>query len=167
MSAVRRHAALVLAVVLLLAAGVAFWQADRERDTDNVGNFAQVDDRGTEGVVAAVSTALVRSFSFDYNNPEATEKAADEVLRGKARKDYDVLFATLRDKAPGQKLVLVAKVQVSAVQELKGDHAQLLVFLDQAAQRVTDKAATYAAAQLSIQAQRIDGDWRVTELKPL
>lgn len=167
MSAVRKHGAALLAVVLLIGAGVAFWQADRARDTDNVGNFAQVDDSGTEDVVSAVSTALVRSFTFDYSNPEATEKAADEVLRGDARKDYDLLFATLRKKAPGQQLVLSAKVQVSAVKELEGDRATLLVFLDQATQRVTDKEASYYAAQLSVDARRIDGDWRVTGLKTL
>lgn len=167
MSAVRRHWALLLAVVLLVGAGVAFWQADRERGTDNVGNFAQVDDSTTESVVAAVSTALVRSFTFDYSNPDATEQAADEVLRGAARKEYDLLFEALRTKAPDQQLVLSAKVQVSAVQELEGDKARLLVFLDQASQRVTDKEASYYAAQLSIDAERIDGDWRVTGLRPL
>lgn len=167
MSAVRRHGALLLAVLLLAGAGVAFWQAHRERETDNVGNFAQVDDVLTAKVAAAVSTALVRSFSFDYSNPDATEQAADEVLRGKARKDYDVLFATLRKKAPDQQLVLSAKVQVAAVQELEGDHAKLLVFMDQASQRVSDKAASYYAAQLSIEAQKIDGDWRVTGMRTL
>lgn len=167
MSAVRRHAALLLAVVLLLGAGLAFWQADRARDKDNVGNVALVDDARTEEVQGAVQTGLLRALSFDYDNPEATDAAADQVLRGDARKEYDTLFATLRDKAPDQKIKLVAKIRTTAVQELKGDRARLLVFLDQAAQRAGDEESSWSAAQVSVDAEVIDGEWRITGLRVL
>lgn len=162
-----RHWPLLLVVVLLVGAGITFWQADRARGTDNVGNHALVDDATTTEVQSAVSAALVRVFSFDYSDPAPTQQAADEVLAGDARKEYDQLFAALEEKAPGQKLVLTAQVQVAAVQELEGDRAKLLVFLDQASQRASDEESSISAAQLSIDAERVDGDWRIVALRPL
>lgn len=162
-----RHWPLLLAVALLVGAGVAFWQADRARGTDNVGNHALVDDTRTTEVQSAVSAALVRVFSFDYSDPSPTQRAADELLAGDARTEYDQLFAALEEKAPGQKLVLTAQVQVAAVQELEGDRATLLVFLDQASQRASDEESSISAAQLSIDAERVDGAWRIVALRPL
>lgn len=166
-SALLRHWPLLLAAALLAGAGVAFWQADQARATDNVGNHALVDDATTTEVGQEVSAALVRVFSFDYSDPEPTQQAADELLAGDARKEYDQLFATLEEKAPGQKLVLTAQVQVAAVQELAGDRAKLLVFLDQASQRASDEESSISAAQLSIDAELVDGGWRIVALDPL
>jgi Mce-associated membrane protein len=149
---IRRHGLLVLAGLLLVAAAVVFLQADRARETDHVGNHAQ---------------ALVRVFSFDHSDPEPTQLAADELLAGEARAEYDVLFASLEERAPGQKLLLTAQVQVAAVKELRGDTAKLLVFLDQASQRATDDESSVSAAQLAVDAKRIDGTWRITGITPL
>ena len=52
----------------------------------------------------------------------------------------------------------------AGVVELTADRAQLLVFLDQTAQR-EGQAATTAAAQLSVTAQLRGGHWRITDLK--
>ncbi|NHA00486.1 hypothetical protein G5V59_11850 [Nocardioides sp. W3-2-3] len=147
-SAVRRHGALLLAVLLLAGAGVAFWQAHRERDTDNVGNFAQVDDVGTEKVVAAVSTALVRSFRLRLQQPRRDRAGR---RRGAARQGAQGLRRALRDAAQeGPRSAGWCSPRRSRSprsRELEGDHARLLVFMDQASQRVSDKAASYYAAQ--------------------
>ncbi|WP_408899677.1 hypothetical protein ACJ5H2_04325 [Nocardioides sp. R1-1] len=164
---VRRHAALVLAALLLAGAAVAFWQADRVRDTDHVGNHAVVDTDATTRVQSAVASALVRVFSYDYNDPAPTEQAADSLLAGQAREQYDLLFSALEEKAPGQQLVLTAQVQVAAVKELSERSATLLVFLDQASQRASDEESAVSAAQLSVTATKKGGDWRITGIEPL
>lgn len=164
---IRRYGLLALAALLLVAAAITYWQADRTRSTDNVGNHALVDDTATTDVQTEVSQALVRVFSYDYSNPAPTEQAADDLLAGQARREYDTLFAALDKKAAGQQLTMTAQVQVAAVKELDGDHATLLVFLDQASQRKSDKESTVSAAQLSVKAERVDGTWRVTGLTPL
>lgn len=167
LAAVRQRWAVLVAALLVCGAVVLFVQAEQERSTDHVGNHALVDDAATTEVQGDVAAGLVRVFSFDYGNPAPTQQAADEVLSGQARKDYDQLFRTLKEKAPGQQLTLTAQVQVAAVQKLEGDHATLLVFLDQASQRAKDKESSVSAAQLSIDAEKIDGQWRVTALRPL
>lgn len=39
--------------------------------------------------------------------------------------------------------------------------------LDQSSQRADDKEASISAAQIAISAKKVDGAWRITELKPL
>lgn len=163
----RRYGLWALAALLLVVAAVTYWQADRTRDTDNVGNHAIVDDTATTDVQSAVSQALVRVFSYDYSNPGPTEQAADDLLAGQARREYDTLFAALEKKAVGQQLTMTAQVQVAAVKDLDGDKASLLVFLDQASQRASDKESTVSAAQLAVDAERVEGVWKVTGLTPL
>jgi Mce-associated membrane protein len=167
MTLVRRHWALVLTVLLLAASAIAFRQADVARDKDNVANHAVVDAVATTEVQSAVSSALVRVFSYDYADPGPTEQAADDLLDGKAREQYDLLFTALQEKAPGQQLVLTAQVQVAAVKELTDRSATLLVFLDQASQRATDKESSVSAAQLSVRATKSGDTWKVTGIEPL
>ncbi|TYL55381.1 hypothetical protein FXB39_03285 [Nocardioides sp. BGMRC 2183] len=154
--------------VLCLVLGLgAFWQADRARDVDHVGNHAVVDATGTAEVQAAVSQILVRVFSYDYSDPEPTQRAAETLLAGDAREEYELLFENLRQQAPDQELMLSAQVQVTAVQQLSDDAATLLVFLDQASQRTTDEQSSVSAAQLSVDAERVDGVWKVVGFDPL
>ncbi|TQL66822.1 Mce-associated membrane protein [Nocardioides albertanoniae] len=162
----RRWAPYILAFVLVLGLG-AFWQAHRARNTDHVGNRAVVDTKATSEVQSAVSTGLAQVFSYNFSDPKPTAAAADEFLAGDARKDYDLLFKQLEKKAPGQKLTLSAQVQVAAVKTLDADSAELLVFLDQATQRSTDKESSISAAQLTVEAAKVDGTWKVTGLDPL
>jgi len=162
-SLVRRWAPFLAALALILGLG-AFWQADRERRTDHVGNRAVVDAEATTEVQSAVTNGLLQVFSYDFSDPSPTAAAADEFLAGDARKEYDLLFKQLQEKAPGQKLVLSAEVQVAAVKSLDADSAELLVFLDQASQRSTDKESSISAAQIAVEAAKVDGQWRVTAL---
>lgn len=162
-----RRAAVALGVVAALLAGGGTWAliaAESLRDADSARNAALVDTGRTAEVSAAISSALNQIFSYSYDKTEDTEKAAAAVLRGDARITYDKLFAEVRDKAPGQKLVLTSRVVSSAVQSLEGDRARLLVFLDQSATRVDTGATNTAAAQLSVTAKQEGGHWVITDL---
>jgi Mce-associated membrane protein len=163
----RRSGLLLLAGVLTLAALAFFAWAYVEQRTDHVDNHAVVDVDATTEVQTEVSQALVRVFSYDYSNPAPTLQAADELLVGEARTEYDTLFAQLEEKAPGQQLLLTAQVQIAAVKELSDGRASLLVFVDQAAQRASDDESSISAAQLSVDAEVIDGTWKVTGLQTL
>jgi Mce-associated membrane protein len=158
---------LALAVALVAVGGLGFWRAHELRSTPAAANLAVVDATATADVQSEISRALVRVLSYDYSDPTITAQAADEVLAGKARDEYDVLFASLQERAPGQKLVLSAQVQVAAVQELTEDRASLLVFVDQSSQRTSDKEASISAAQLSVTARKSGDDWQITRLQPL
>jgi len=156
-----------LAVALLVVAAVLAWQTRTLRDDPALENRAQLDKSIQEGVVATVSRGLTQVLSYDYSQPDATRAFADQILDGQARDEYDTLFASLQDRAPGQKLTLTAQVQVAGVEELTGSKATLLVFVDQRSFREKDKEASVSAAQLHITAERKGASWVITGLKPL
>jgi Mce-associated membrane protein len=159
--------ALVAAAVVLAGFGGVFLvRAHALGSSPAASNAALVDTGRTAEVSSAVTSSLNRIFSYSYDRTEVTEQAAAEVLRGSARDTYDKLFAQVRELAPAQKLVLTTRVVSAAVQELDGDTATLLVFLDQSATRADKNASGAAAAQLSVSA-RLEGDrWVLTGLEP-
>jgi Mce-associated membrane protein len=166
-ASVRRWILLILAALMVAAGVVGLWQAHRLRSDGASRNHALVDATATAQVQSQVSQALVKVLSYDYSNPAPTQQAAAQLLAGAARSQYDTLFSTLQQKAPGQKLVLTAQVQSAAVKTLSGETATLLVFLDQSSQRSSDKQASVSAAQLQVDATEFDGVWKVTGLTPL
>ncbi|WP_370618392.1 hypothetical protein [Mumia sp. Pv 4-285] len=167
LASARQHLVLILSAIMLAVGVVGLWTAYDIRSADAAQNLAVVDEEATAAVQSEVSQALVSVLSYDYADPTPTEQAADAVLAGDARTEYDKLFASLQERAPGQQLTLTAQVQVAAVKTLTDDSAELLVFLDQSSQRATDKEASVSAAQLAVDAEKVDGAWKVTGLTPL
>ena len=163
----RRALPLVLAAILLAVGLVGWWSWFDLRGDDPSDNGAVIDSKATAQVQTSVSQALGRVLTYDYQDPATTEAAADDVLAGKARTEYDTLFASLQQRAPGQQLKLTAQVQAIGVKELRGDKATLLVFVDQRSFREKDKEASVSAAQLHITAERKGASWVITGLKPL
>ncbi|MGJ9412637.1 hypothetical protein ACHAAC_07985 [Aeromicrobium sp. CF4.19] len=163
----RSAVVLVLAAVLVAVGLVGWWLAWDVRSSAAAENLAVVDSTATTTVQSEVSQALTTVLTYDFTNPEATEGAADTLLAGDAREEYDTLFASLQERAPDQELVLTAQVQAVAVKTLDADSAELLVFLDQSSQRADDDEASVSAAQLAVEAERVDGSWRITGLEPL
>lgn len=162
-----KNVVLVLAGALLVVGAVGWWMARDARADSPAENLALIDAKATAQVQAEVSRGLTQVLSYDYADPARTTSALDTVLAGKARQEYDTLFASLQERAPGQQLVLTAEVQGAAVRELTDDSAKLLVFLDQSSQRSADKEASISAAQISITAKKVKGAWLITGLKPL
>ncbi|GAA3661444.1 hypothetical protein GCM10022237_21710 [Nocardioides ginsengisoli] len=157
----------LLLAALVLAGLVLLGKARQEGRADHVANHAVVDPSATAQVQTAVSKALTQVFSYDTSDAAPTQQAADLLLVGQARRDYDLLFAALRKQAAGQQITQTATVQAAAVTALRGDRATLLVFLDQAAQRASDHQAQYAAAQLRVEARRTKGVWMISAITTL
>ncbi|WP_409182560.1 hypothetical protein F9C11_40215 [Amycolatopsis sp. VS8301801F10] len=153
--------------VVLTAVGV--WCTVEARSTtasSASSNHALTDQPGTAAVTSAVSLTLNKIFSYTYDKTGVTENAAATLLRGRARDSYAKLFAQVRTMAPNQQLSLTSRVSATSVQQLTEDHAQLLVFLDQSAVRGNSATPETAAAQLAVTAERMDGNWFVTDLVP-
>jgi len=141
--------------------------ANATRSDSAASNHALVDRSSTSEVIGQVSTALTRVFSYDYTKPAVNTQAAAQSLSGDAASQYQTLLTALQKKAPGQQLTLNAKVAVAGVTSLRGNTAQLLVFLDQSSTRASDKQTSTSAAQLDITAVKHGNTWKVTELRPL
>lgn len=152
-------------ITLLLAATGAFFQLLSSRLTGEVDgvNEALTDSAGTSEVAGKLTTPIEKVFSYNYTDLAATEKAADDALIGKARCQYDQLFAKLREQVPAQKLIVTLKVRTIGVSRLSGDDAELFVFADQSTTRTDQNQTAAGGAQFGVVAQRVDGTWKIAD----
>lgn len=160
----------VLAAVVVACAIASLWfglAADRLRQSDWATNTALVDASGTAAVLDEVGAAVRTVFSYDYGNTDATEQSARRLLTGEAVEQYTALFDGVRKQAVEQELVLTTTVRSIGVTELTGDHARLLVFVDQQVLRSGQTQDTSRAGQLEVRAERTDGHWRITTITVL
>ena len=157
---------LIAATIVLAGLGIWFrLEATSLWDDPATANQALVDPAATSKVIGDVNAALGKVFSYRYDNTAATEQAAKETLKGNAQNQYNDLFAQVKQQAPAQKLMLSTKVVDSGVTMLQGEHAQLLVFLDQSATRGDNNQSSLAAAELTVTAQRQGDHWVITDLR--
>ncbi|MEU8960510.1 hypothetical protein AB0C89_02190 [Streptomyces sp. NPDC048491] len=160
----RRVLSLGCVVVLLLAGAGLLFQARQLTTTPATANRALTDASETTQVIGDVSNTLGKVFSYAAQDTSATEQASKELLSGRAASQYAALFGQLRQRAAEQKLSLTTHVVRAGVTRLTHDRAELLVFLDQRAQR-DSSAPTTAAAQLSVTAQLDAGHWQITDIR--
>ncbi|MFC8537663.1 hypothetical protein ACFUJY_27655 [Streptomyces sp. NPDC057249] len=151
-------------VVALLAAGAVMYVTGRQlRDTPATSNLALTDSAATAQVAGEVTNALGKVFSYSPEGTAATKASAQKLLAGKALQQYAALFGQVEKQSADQKLTLTTHVVRAGVTRLTTDSAHLLVFLDQVYER-KGKAASKAAAQLSVTARLREGHWTIVEI---
>ncbi|WP_079159360.1 hypothetical protein [Streptomyces griseus] len=158
-----RVLATVSALVLLATGGFLLSEGQRLRDTPATANRALTDTEATTRVIGDVSSALAKVFSYSPHDTAATEEAAKRLLAGEALRQYAALFGQVERQSADQKLTLTSQAVRAGVTRLSGDSAHLLVFLDQVYER-EGRAATTAAAQLSVTARLRGGHWQIVEI---
>lgn len=154
-------AALLLVAVLLGGLGTFFLVKSRAVSYD----AALVDAGATSAVNGQVREAVEKSFSYNFADVESTEKAARELLTGKALCQYNAVFGPVKEVAPQQKLVVTVRVVSSAVSSLKGDQATVLVFADQVTTRTTDNQTGGGTAMLRVSAVDSGGRWKIDNME--
>ncbi|MFJ8809623.1 hypothetical protein [Streptomyces sp. NPDC102490] len=164
----RRAALAATAAALVLGGCGFFYAAHQVRSQAPAQNHALTDTEATTRVAGEVGDALARIFSYTPDGTAAAERSATTVLDGRAARQYETLFARVRDDLAEQRVTLSTRAVRTGVIELDGDRARLLVFLDQTSHRGEDKAkgkATTAAAQLTVTARLDDDRWRIVDIK--
>ncbi|WP_410568584.1 hypothetical protein [Amycolatopsis sp. cmx-4-61] len=157
----------VLIAVVVLALGCTAWFGIEAASLSPGDNLALVDSSATAEVSSSVSDAVKAVFSYDYANLARTERAAAEVLTGDAVRQYQAQFASARTRAESQKLTRTTTVRAVGVRSLRGDTADLLLFLDQQTVTAGGGAPTSSVAQLAVTAKRVDGRWKLATLTAL
>ncbi|MBK1788373.1 hypothetical protein JHE00_28930 [Prauserella sp. ASG 168] len=158
-----------LVAVLVLAIGAAVWSGlEAQRLRDPGGNVALADEAATREVAEQVSAGLKAIFSYDYNNLARTERAADDVLVGRAVEQYARSFADAKARAQEQRLVRTTTVRSVGVQELAGSEARVVVLVDQQTLHTAeDNRQDTTTAALTVAATRAGGSWKLSSLTPL
>ncbi|MCC8338304.1 hypothetical protein LMJ38_20485 [Streptomyces sp. R1] len=168
----------VLCALTVLLGGFAGWahaKAEGLRSEPARSNTALTDLARTSEIKGQVAKAVDRLFSYDHTDPEALDKAAEDLLTGKAVDRHRELLADVRERADAQKAVITTTVTDSAVERIDGDRARVLVYADQssvatsgkktkAGEKTAQDEGVYAAAMLAVDVVHRDGRWLVSAL---
>lgn len=154
----------VLLAAMALAGTGLLVRAGQLTGSPAADNRALTDTEATNRVAGDVSDIVTKVFTYDPGSLDATARDADELLAGAAAKEYDALFAQVRERVRSQELSLATRVVRVGVPTLTDGTAEVLLFLDQTTRREGEEPTT-AAAQLSVTARLTDGRWRITEIK--
>lgn len=154
---------IALVVLAALLVGLGAWFQSRAGDVRY--DKALVDSAGTTEVAGQTREAVEKAFSYNFADVASTEKAANELLVGRAKCQYNAIFGPVRALAPEQKLVVTVKAVSSGVTSLDGDRATVLLFLDQVTTRTTDNQSGGGIAMMRVGAVRADGRWKVDNME--
>lgn len=164
----RKSPVLVVIVLLLVAAagaGAAVWFRGHVVETGNQrpsSNQALLDKSATAEAVEQVSRAVEAIYSYDAANLDADEAKALSMINGSYASEFKQNFAAVRALPPGQRASLSSKVVEVGVITLTERRASLLVMLDQVGRQADKPEPVKAAVRLSVTAQRVDGQWKVS-----
>ncbi|MGH4010039.1 MAG: hypothetical protein ACRDTH_18115 [Pseudonocardiaceae bacterium] len=155
-----------LVAVLVIALGLAAWfrgEANQLLGSAAASNDALLDAGATAAVSEQVRDAVQRVYSYDFAQLDGNERAATDVIIDPLAQEYRQEFALVRQLAPEQQAVVVAKVPALAVKMLDGDRATLVVFIERQAIQGLQPPPLLG---LTVTAQRIDGSWKVADVEP-
>ena len=115
----------LLAGLGLLAAGLVavtawMWVGGDDGGDDSAAREAQV----------AAEQAVVPVLSYDYKTLDEDQKAAQALMTGRYREEYDKLFTVLEENAPQTQTTVTASVVASGIVRASDDRVQVLVFVD-------------------------------------
>ncbi|MER5670246.1 MULTISPECIES: nuclear transport factor 2 family protein [Pseudonocardia] len=167
----RRATGLLLAVTVLLVAAAAFFGAEwyRTTFTGSASNTALTDVGTTAQVSEQVGEAITKVYSFDYARLQQAEDDARGVITPGFQPEFDKIFGSVKDLAPQQKAVVTATIPKLAVASIDGDRATVYAFVNQVIRRQADGGAPQegaAAARLRVDAQFVDGRWKISAMTP-
>jgi Mce-associated membrane protein len=158
---------LILGAVTVILGGFGIWatvHASSLRAQSAQQNAALIDPAATSAVRAQIDSAVQTIFSYSYANTGATREAAQQLLTGAAIRQYNSLFALVRQQAPAEKLVVTTTVTSSGVELLTGDQARVLIFVNQQDTRAGTSQTSYGGAMLAVTAVFQAGRWKIENI---
>jgi hypothetical protein len=167
----RRRRPWVLVALLLLAALLgaigAYYFAGKATDASlayPTNNDALIDKAATAQVISDVTKAIQAVYSYDSSQLDADENRALSFITGSYVDQFKQNFAQVRQLGPQAKLSLQSTVAAIGVQTLSDDNATLLVMLNQVGRRGNNPQPLTANIRLSVTAEKLDGQWKVSEV---
>jgi hypothetical protein len=158
--------ALLLVVALLGAAGAYYFsgKAAEASLAYPANNDALIDKAATAQVTSDVTEAIQAAYSYDSGQLDADENRALSFITGSYVDQFKQNFAQVRQLGPQAKLSLQSTVAAIGVETLSDDNATLLVMLNQVGRRGNSAQPLTANIRLSVTAEKLDGQWKVSEV---
>jgi Mce-associated membrane protein len=122
------------------------------------------DDSAAREAQVAAERAVVPVLSYDYETLEADQRAAQALMTGGYREEYDKLFTVLEDNAPQTQTRVTADVIASGIVRAAPDRVQVLVFVDRPTTNKLSAEPVVYKDQVTVAMQLVDGEWLVDDL---
>ena len=153
-----RIVSLVLAVVLVLAAGAAIWLGLKSRNADE-----RQQERASASSVA--SQFALRMDNVDGTDFDAYIKDINELLTTKAKTENQKTFDAMKQSYETAKVKGTGKILVSGISELDDDSATVLVAHDASVK--TTQGNIEHHYRWTVTVVKVDGKWRVDDFNPV
>lgn len=144
----------ILAAGLLVATAWVWASGEGPGDGSSAARHAQV----------AAERAVVPVLSYDYEHLEDGQRAAQALMTGKYRAEYDKLFTVLEDNAPQTQTKVSATVLASGIVRASDTRVQVLVFVDRPTTNKLSAEPVVYKDQVTLSMQLVDGEWLVDDL---
>jgi Mce-associated membrane protein len=157
----------VLLVVALLGAAAAYLlagQATRAAELRPSANLAYLDQAATEQVRAEVGKAVEAVYSYDTANLDDTENRALSFITGSYGDQFRQNFSAVRALGPQSNISLSSKVVDTGVEMLTDRRATLLMMVNQVGRRGDSPAPLTAQIRLTVTAEKVGGQWKVSDV---
>lgn len=138
----------------LLVATIWMWTAREDGGDVSAARDAQV----------AAERAVVPVLSYDYEHLQEDQKAAQALMTGKYREEYDKLFTVLEENAPQTQTKVTASVIASGIVRASEERVQVLVFVDRPTSNKLNAEPVVYKDQVTLSMQLVDGEWLVDDL---
>jgi len=159
----RKIAAVVLALLLLISGGVATWLYFKQYRPDQ-----QTDAGVARTVGRAASDGTVALLSYSSDTLDKDFAAAKSHLGGEFLSYYEQFSqATLAPVAKQKSMKTTAHVAGAAVSELRPDWAVVLVFVNQSTSTKDNPEPLLASSSVLVHMNRINGTWLITKFTPV
>ena len=122
------------------------------------------DDSAAREAQVAAERAVVPVLSYDYEHLDEDQKAAQALMTGSYRSEYDKLFAVLEENAPQTQTKVTASVVASGIVRASADRVQVLVFVDRPTTNKLSAEPVVYKDQVTLSMQLVDGTWLVDDM---
>jgi Mce-associated membrane protein len=128
------------------------------------GDAGEDDDSAARAAQVAAERAVVPVLSYDYERLEEDQRAAQALMTGGYRQEYDKLFAVLEENAPQTQTRVTASVVASGIVRASADRVQVLVFVDRPTTNKLSAEPVVYKDQVTLSMQLVDGTWLVDDM---
>ena len=122
------------------------------------------DDSAARDAQVAAERAVVPVLSYDYEHLAEDQAAAQALMTGSYRAEYDKLFTVLEENAPRTQTEVTASVVASGLVRADDDRVQVLVFVDRPTTNKLSAEPVVYKDQVTLSMQLVDGEWLVDDL---
>jgi Mce-associated membrane protein len=146
-----------LTVVTAIAVGASSWLWFAEPSDASV-------EESTRAAQSAAERAIGPILSYSALHLDEDQKAAQAYLTSDYRKEYDKVFAVIKQNAPGTKTIVKADVVASGIVRSGADRVQVLVFVNRPTTNKQTREPIVYKDQVTLTMERVDGEWLVDDM---